>query len=496
VAVAQVNVPAMTPAQLTDVNNTVYEQGIPGVWKTTTGVTTTPDFPAPALGIAIQISGITSYFVGSQFFELTNVLAADGVTPLFYQHPLPTGATHIQILDISGDELSPVFTISAGNILYHSMDGGAYRVQFINSQGQLVQQVLRYDHVIALSTIAASVGCYTISGALLTLPDVGTYWIRFTANNGFQVMPMYTYLPNTPWYLRIRYGLTPPPVDWARQQFVNSQPYMQGTYVAGTALDRHMIQFERTNLYNDGAHLPDILVFDQNNKLKYVLDGYVGAVSSQEDTPYLKGTVYNWQRGQISSVDYTNARVDVAVDLESTDIIWGFYNYAEWDVIYTAFDCNPFTNPAAKNTILQLYVKFSGGDPNHNIYHQLLDAAGNPIAGQTNDPNPIAGTNVVFAQVVVGASVSEADFSFTDARVRGGGLLTPYQTIPQAVNFWDIGYWDGKPYPIGGALAIYLPYSILSTLSRTDIQGRINSILPMGAMAVIRYIDANGQEWV
>lgn len=496
VAIAQVNVPPMTPAQLTDVNNTVYEQGILGVWKSTTGVTGTPDFPAPALGYAVAISGAEFYFVGNQFFELTNVLAADGVTPYFYQHQLPAGATHIQILDIDGDVLSPVITITTGNMIYHNMDGGAYRVQFINSQGSLVQQVLCYNHVVTLSTAAVAPGFYTLSSALLGLPDTGTYWIRFTTNNGFQVMPMYTYLPNTPWYLRVRYGLVPPPVDYARQQFVTAAPYMSAAYIAGKALDNHMIQFERSNLFNDGSHLPDILVFDQNNKFKYALDGYVGSLSSQEDTPYLKGYIYNWQRGQISSLDATNSRVDVAVDLDPTDIIWGFYTYAEQDVIYTDFDCNPFTNPAAKNTILELYVKFSGGDPNRNIYHQLLDASGNPIAGQTNDPSPTSGTNVVFAQVVVGASVSETSFSFTDARVRGGGLAPAYQTIPQAVNFWDIGYWDGKPYPIGGALAVYLPYSILSTLSRTDIQGRINSILPMGAMAVIRYIDANGQEWV
>ena len=71
-----------------------------------------------------------------------------------------------------------------------------------------------------------------------------------------------------------------------------------------------------------------------------------------------------------------------------------------------------------------------------------------------------------------------------------------YQSIPQAVNFWDIGYWDGRPYPIAGAVAVYLPYTLLNSLSRSDIEGRINAAMPMGALSIVRFIDANGQEWV
>jgi hypothetical protein len=497
VAIAQIEVPALTPAQLTDVNNTVYDAGALSVWKSTSSLTGPADFLAPALGAAVQISSVQMYYVGNQFFELTNITAIDGITPLFYKHQLPQGSTHIQILDLQGNTVTTTTLLSSGGILYHSLDGAAYRVQFINNQGLLIQQVLRYGHVIALSTTAPMPGCYTLIGPLMTLSDTGVYFIRFTQANGFQVMPMYTGLPNTPWYPRVRFGLKPPPAEWARQPFLPSAPWLSASYVAGTVLDTHMIQFERPNIYDDPSHLPDILIFDKNNVFKFALDGYVQTSPTQiDDPPYLKGYIYNWQRGKIVSIDPTNARVDVDVELDPTDVVWGFYSYAEYDLIYTNFDCNPFTNPIAKNSILQLYVKFSGGDPTQNVYHQLLDASGNPIAGQTNDPTPGTGTSVIFAEVVVGSSISEANFTLIDARVRGGGLAPKYQTIPQAVNFWDIGYWDGKPYPFAGALAIYLPYSILSSLSRTDVQGRIGAVLPMGTIAVIRYIDATGNEYV
>jgi hypothetical protein len=440
VGIAEVSVPPLSPAQLTDINNTIYDQGALSVWKYTSSLSGAADFTAGALGLAVEISAVDSYYVGNQFFEITNVTAADNETLMFYAHPLPIGATHVQILNLSGAIVDTVTLISS-NILYHSLDGEPYRVQYINANGYLILEVLQYSNVISQSTLVAEPGMYTLTGSILTLPDTTPYWIRFTQNNGYQVMPMYTYLSNTPWYARVRYGLTPPPVDWALQNFVPITPYISASYVAGTILDIHMIQFERKNIYKDPAHLPDILIFDSNNNFKYALDGYVSVSGGEEDLPYLKGYIYPWQAGKISSMDWNYARVDVAVELDPTDIVWGFYTYAEPDVIYTGFDCNPFTNPTAKNTILELYTEFPGNNPTQNIYHQLLDSSGDPILGQTNDPNPGTGTTTIFADVSVGSSVSQADFSFKDIRVRGGGLAPQYfTTVPQSVNFWDIGY--------------------------------------------------------
>ena len=48
---------------------------------------------------------------------------------------------------------------------------------------------------------------------------------------------------------------------------------------------------------------------------------------------------------------------------------------------------------------------------------------------------------------MVGFSVGVNDITLTDARVRGGGLAPEYQTIEEAAHMWDLGFWDGKPYP-------------------------------------------------
>jgi hypothetical protein len=48
-----------------------------------------------------------------------------------------------------------------------------------------------------------------------------------------------------------------------------------------------------------------------------------------------------------------NGRVRVNVDIAADDIVFGFYFYEELDLIYTALDVNPFTNPAIRNKMVE-----------------------------------------------------------------------------------------------------------------------------------------------
>jgi len=488
VGVAQVTVPPMTPAQLTSINNTPYEVGPLSVWKSSSGYSGAADFTAPDYNQPIQISGDNAYFLSNQFFQLTDVVSADAM-PLFYQHVLPAGVTNLTILDLKGNIVTADTLVSDG-VFYHNLDGSPYFIQYVTSAGYLTTTLLRYDPVITEGQVVTVGTTYEVTGRLLTVGTAASLWIQFTAPNGFQVMPMYGYLPNTPWYPRIRFGLQPPPIDWGQQRFVLPGGYLQASYVPGTVLSSSLVQFERKDIFFDPSNLPDILVFDQNNNIKYALDG------SAPGTPPRTGTLYNWKRNQIQSIDPSNAYVNLAVALAPTDRVYGFYNYYEPDIVYTALDVNPFTNKAVKNTIVEFYVKFNGATPSQNIFHQILNPDGTPITGATNDPSPTTGTNHVFATLMVGATVGSTQFNFTDIRIRGGGLAPQYQGIPQATSFFDLGYWDGKPYPIGGALVVYLPLSILDTLSRSEVRGKVQATIPAGALAVLRFIDEQGMEYV
>jgi|SRR5208337_63786 len=489
VAIAQVSTPPTSPASLTDVNNTPYLPGDLTIRKSLTLDINPADFTAPDFNQPVAISGATEYRIYNQFFELTNVLLSDG-TPGFYVHPLPSEVDQqVVILDLDGNTTTTPMARN-GNLLFHSLDGAPYRVRYVDGQGYLHTDLLQYTPVVAFTPFNVSVNTYLLNGRFLTVASTGTYYIRFTKPNGYLVTVPYDAQPNVTWYPRIRFSLTPPAPEWAAQIFQPTRPYQLATWVPGEVLDPSLIQFERPQIYYDPSQLPDILVFDSNYVIKYALDG------SLPGSPIKRGTLYNWKRGQVQFIDPNKGRVQVAVTLDPTDIIYGFYAYNEPDVLYTALDVNPFTNTAVADKIVEFYFKSNGSDPFHYIYHQVIDPVTGAISGATNDPAPGTGTNHVFATLAVGLGVGVQDFTMMDIRTRGGGLATPYFNIPQAVNFWDLGYWDGKPYPVGGCLAVYVPASILNTISSSDIKGKIQASLPVGCLAIVHYYNADGSEFV
>lgn len=489
VAIAQVSTQPATPADLTDISNTPYLQGNLEIRRSATVDASPADFTAPDFMQSIQISGSVQYRIFNQFFELTNILLSDS-TPGYYVHALPSEVDQqVVILDLNGSVVTTP-TTRVGNLLYHTLDGSAYRVRYVDGGGYLHIDLLQYIPVLSLAPFTASSTTYQLSGRNLTVSGTGNYHIRFTKPNGYLALSPYNTQPNTPWYARIRFSLTPVAPEWAKQIFLPQRPYQLATWVPGVLLDTHLIEFERSQMFYDQAHLPDILVFNSDFSIKYALDGELPGSAPK------RGTLYNWKRGLIQFVDAYKGRVQVAVDLDPTDIVFGFYSYREDDVIYRNIDVNPFTNPAVKNQIIQFYYKDNGSDTFHFIYHQVIDPVAGPVTGFTNDPAPGTGTNHVFATLIVGAGIGVQNFTMTDNRQRGGGLANGFQTIPQSVNFWDLGFWDGKPYPIGGAMALYVPATLLNTMSRADVQGRVEASLPMGTLAVIHYYNPDGTEFV
>jgi hypothetical protein len=148
---------------------------------------------------------------------------------------------------------------------------------------------------------------------------------------------------------------------------------------------------------------------------------------------------------------------------------------------------------------LMVQLGWSQIDPLHDIFYRVKTQEGTPFLVNgtqlCNDPAPELGGDV-FAQVVVAFEVGTNDFIVTDARTCGGGLAPEFQTIEEARNFFDVGYWDGKPYPIGGGLVIQLPISLLDRMSREEVVAKLDAILPLGTLPVVRYYDPTGEETV
>lgn len=167
-----------------------------------------------------------------------------------------------------------------------------------------------------------------------------------------------------------------------------------------------------------------------------------------------------------------------------------------YDVTFQATDG---VTVASRTLELLVLYGFDKLDPHHNVFYRVLnedgsialDDNGQPI---TNDPFPDRGGEQVFGRAVVGFSVGVSDFPAKDIRVRGGGLAPQYQTIEESRNFWDLGYWDGKPYPTSGAPVIYFPLTLLDTYSRDEVLSIVQSKLMLGTIPIIRYYDQTGQE--
>ena len=77
-----------------------------------------------------------------------------------------------------------------------------------------------------------------------------------------------------------------------------------------------------------------------------------------------RGSLYPWKRGLFAKdgIDHYNARIELLVELDPTDIVFGFYSYRETDVVFRALDVNPFTNPDVKNRVIKFYFKNNGSD--------------------------------------------------------------------------------------------------------------------------------------
>lgn len=145
----------------------------------------------------------------------------------------------------------------------------------------------------------------------------------------------------------------------------------------------------------------------------------------------------------------------------------------------------------------ELVVGLSGcKDPYRKLFYRVLDDTGTPIPGLTNDNCP-NGAKTIIGRVAVGLTVGTSEIEIQDLRQQGGGLAPEFQGIPEAQHFWDLGYLDGKPYPLHGALAVYLPASILipeGSFTKEDVAKRLAQIVPMGVLPVVRYYNEFGEE--
>jgi hypothetical protein len=496
VAIAHIHAGMTKPADLTDITSTPY---LSQALTVTGSVMGTRD--AYEINHPISISGSFTYELFNQFFQLTNVwdnLENGKVLPYFHKHQLRVNVTDVMVKDVDGNRITKQVKV-VGNVVYHDLDGGLYYISYYENRN-LKHELLRYEPVVSkvnqFSGVTSST--YTFSpGGVLEIGSDAQYYLRFTRPNGFYVRPPYNTLANEPWYPRISFSINPLPREWARQQFIPYRPYQIAAWAPGKVLTGNIIEFERRGILFDGLVYPDILIYSKDHKFKHALDGTPVEVRD-------KGYLFPWMKSQILDIEPWSGRLRVGVDLEQDDIVYGFFNYEEPDILYKDLDINPYTNPRVRDLVVEFYYKNDpANSPFRNIFYRTYKPLTSTVTESTNDPNPDdpAGTRdneYVFSRLVVGFSVGLEEMVVTDARVRGGGLAPEYQSIPESKDMWDIGYWDGKPCPVKGGMIIYMPESLYESgggkLSQVEIDNKIKSIIPTGTVPVVFAYNSDGAE--
>lgn len=348
VAVAKVSSTPSRPSDLTDINNTPFGQGP----LTITPVPSGDVVDASVLGNTAVITGSSEYLLANQFFELTNEVDGEG-NPFYYRHQLPSSSVQqVSVVDAAGKAVTKGWRLGAGEVL-HDLDGSTYFVSYYESQVQKTK-LLQYLPVMERRQEPGPRAYIFNPGGLVTVLNASlSYRIRFVANNGFFLLPPYSVPPADPWYPRVRFNLRPVLPEWGRQAFLPRRPYRQASWAPAKVLSKNLVEFERCPIWFDPivGQYPDVLVYDKDYQLRFALDGVPVKLSRTVD----KGYLFPWITSKIVDIDPMHGRLQLNVDLNPDDIVFGFYSYAELDVVFTALDVNPFSNPAVKDKVIEFY---------------------------------------------------------------------------------------------------------------------------------------------
>lgn len=105
---------------------------------------------------------------------------------------------------------------------------------------------------------------------------------------------------------------------------------------------------------------------------------------------------------------------------------------------------------------------------------------------------------VMLTNVYPVQTIAPSDVETTDIRLRGGGIKE--KNINEALDlqdevqwYWDVGYWDGKPYPGMAAVIVEIPREVLDEVGGAFTREQVDSIvrkhMATGTYPVVRYYD-------
>jgi len=455
--------------------------------------------------------------------------------------------TDIAVVDSNGNQISSsFFWYDCGNkTVYHSLEPKDDIVYFViypraNSNNQIIEP--RYKELLEAHSALEEADSDDIDecgldpdsdGYLLTeldgqpyffrlrLPRPSRYSLRYT-EAGLLKLHVARKDQQEPWYIEVqnstvltthitqdtflRYTVS----EFDQQSFYPFPPIKLETSVDVEEIAEGVIDLGFTNIIITNKTPIDILISDTNGNLMRAFTTDNTKVGAKT------GTVY-WETDGIISVDESNGRVKTYRSLKSGERATANFFHKTDRYTYTGWNFNPAFNSSALGSRVAILVKPGATDCFNSLSHVVINADTTLASSSDADIQAwivatsrtfddlvsswvyIPGTsesnenNYMMLGVVSTHTPVSPDQSATfDARRRGGGIIDTLvdqavNLMPSASNNWDIGNYDGPPVPIHGGVLIYLPQSLLTSYTETQLRALASKYSAAGTYIVIRY---------
>lgn len=342
--------------------------------------------------------------------------------------------------------------------------------------------------------------------------------------------------------------------EYNNQLWNPERPYKKCELENSVILSKNLIGLNQENIIINNDNMPIIsLVYDKDETLlaAFTTDITLQGQMVSNNIPYTVWTASS--PTGIRSIDYKTGILDIeGYNLEKSFTIKSTYYYNDKSYGLNSIDFNPLNNPDILHQKVVLFIDPQGQNEikNQTLYYLILDKSGkviksnwplfdneyqyylgrsisNPFYTISTGGHPPLYYDTVpeFAQLDIGdgkfvwqeiflnhtvsnlnkllvlAEISIADNMLPnqgwilDIRNRGGGIkedaINDLKKINPEVNYyWDIGFFDGTPYPSNGATYIEVPVTVMKgsggTFTGTELKEVINKHLALGVYPIIR----------
>lgn len=375
---------------------------------------------------------------------------------------------------------------------------------------------------------------------VIQLPTQGKWALKYVGNKGIRLHYPNEMDVNKPWYLSVSYdnikryyessidGQTLPHIytiaEFYNQAFNPCYPYKLNKLERASFVDSTIIKVANPNLLVQTNYPLDVVVLDAYGNYKYAFSTNLSQTSTIANN-------LDWLPLDFGDIDKVNGYINLNVKISYTDVCLVTYFSKSDTYAFTAknfnprFDnelftqetiiyCKPIVNDpysSVTHTNSIFFIVFHMDGSIYDMYDDFANVSNDPDLHESGDlhANLLIETKAEFLNnyiypnglrwLLLGSvtalhpnSINES--VVLDARVRGGGLklhvtenTSLIKTHPEIEWYWDMGNYDGAPFPGAGAIVVSIPNTLLYTYTEEEIRDKILKHTALGVYPIINY---------